>query len=364
MGIFSRFKTVVSSNINDLIAKAENPEKMLNQLLLDMNQQMVESKKSVAMAIADEKKIERELLEQKRLGEDWEKKAMLAVRAGRDDLAKEALLRKQEYEGYFGQLKPQWEAQKASVEKLKESLRQLQNKIDEASRKKNILIARAKRAEAQEKIQKTLTTMSGNSSAFDTFDRMAKKVDELEARAEAATELEDLSKDSFPRQAIRPAGILRRERGSSPGGTEGQDAHRGCRHEELSRRAGPDRRSRAIAHSKGRGALKAPSPFSFPWTFRVPRTYDLLVLPAELLLSRPDIFGRGIPPDRVRTRGPVHGRPGGRLFRLPARTVAPGRAGSPRPAILETSIRPRGGCLPLFDGTAGGRLGLPSSAGG
>lgn len=196
MGIFSRFKTVVSSNINDMIAKAENPEKMLNQLLLDMNQQMVDSKKSVAMAIADEKKIERELAEQKRQSDEWEKKAVLAVRAGRDDLAKEALLRKQEYDGYFSQLQPQWEAQKASVEKLKESLRQLQNKIDEASRKKNILIARAKRAEAQEKIQKTLTSMSGNTSAFDTFDRMSKKVDELEARAEASKELEDLSKDS------------------------------------------------------------------------------------------------------------------------------------------------------------------------
>jgi phage shock protein A len=179
-----------------MIAKAENPEKMLNQLLIDMNQQMVDSKKSVAMAIADEKKIERELAEQKRQSEEWEKKAVLAVRAGRDDLAKEALLRKQEYDGYFSQLQPQWEAQKASVEKLKESLRQLQNKIDEATRKKNILIARAKRAEAQEKIQKTLTSMSGNTSAFDTFDRMSKKVDELEARAEASKELEDLSKDT------------------------------------------------------------------------------------------------------------------------------------------------------------------------
>jgi phage shock protein A len=196
MGIFSRFKTVVSSNINDMIAKAENPEKMLNQLLVDMNQQMVDSKKAVAMAIADEKKIERELAEQKRQSEDWEKKAMLAVRAGRDDLAKEALLRKQEYEGYFLQLKPQWEAQKSSVEKLKESLRQLQSKIDEASRKKNILVARAKRAEAQEKIQQTLSSMSGNSSAFDTFDRMSKKVDEMEAHAEASKELEDLSKDN------------------------------------------------------------------------------------------------------------------------------------------------------------------------
>lgn len=193
MGMFERLKTVISSNINDLISKAENPEKMLNQLVVDMNEQMIESKKAVAMAIADEKKLERELQENKRQSEDWEKKAMLAVRASRDDLAKEALLRKQEFDGYAGQLQTQWEAQKASVEKLKEALRQLQNKIDEASRKKNILIARAKRAEAQDKINKTMSSLSGNKSAFDTFDRMAKKVDEIEARSEAQKELEDLS---------------------------------------------------------------------------------------------------------------------------------------------------------------------------
>ncbi len=196
MGIFDRFKTVVSSNINDLISKAENPEKMLNQLVIDMNQQMIDSKKAVASAIADEKRIERELGEQKRLADDWERKAVIAVKAGRDDLAKEALLRKQEAENYYLQLKPQWESQKVAVDKLKETLRQLQNKIDEASRKKNILIARAKRAQAQEKIQKTLSSMSGNTSAFDTFDRMAKKVDELEARADASLELADLSKST------------------------------------------------------------------------------------------------------------------------------------------------------------------------
>lgn len=196
MGVFDRLKTVISSNINDMIAKAENPEKMLNQLVIDMNQQMIDSKKSVAMAIADEKKLERELIEQKRQADEWERKAVIAVKAGRDDLAKEALLRKQEAENYYMQLKPQWEGQKESVEKLKDTLRQLQNKIDEASRKKNILVARAKRAEAQQKIQSTLASVSGNSSAFDTFDRMAKKVDELEARADASVELADLSKSS------------------------------------------------------------------------------------------------------------------------------------------------------------------------
>lgn len=193
MGIFDRLKTVISSNINDLINKAENPEKMLNQLIIDMNQQMLESKKAVAQAIADEKKLERELEEQKRQSQEWERKAIIAVKANRDDLAKEALARKQEADNYYQQLKPQWESQKAAVEKLKDTLRQLQNKIDEAARKKNILIARAKRAEAQTKIQKTMSSLAGSTSAFETFDRMAKKVDELEAKADAQAELADLS---------------------------------------------------------------------------------------------------------------------------------------------------------------------------
>lgn len=191
MGIFDRIKTVISSNINDLVTKAENPEKMLNQMIIDMNEQLIESKKAVAMAIADEKRLEREVMENKAKAEEWEKKAVLAVRANRDDLAKEALLRKQEHESYAGQLVTQLQAQKESVEKLKDSLRQLQTKIEEASRKKNILIARAKRAEAQEKINKTMSSLSGNKSAFDTFERMAKKIDEIEARTEAQKELEN-----------------------------------------------------------------------------------------------------------------------------------------------------------------------------
>jgi phage shock protein A len=193
MGIFSRLKTLISSNVNDLINKAENPEKMLNQLVIDMSQQLIESKKAVAMAIAEEKKLERELENQETQAKDWEKKAMLAVNAGKDDLAKEALLRKQEHENNAGEYRKQWEAQKASVEKLKESLRELQNKIEEAQRKKNLLVARAKRAEAQQKIQNTISSVSGNTSAFNAFDRMAAKVDQMEAQADAAQELEDLS---------------------------------------------------------------------------------------------------------------------------------------------------------------------------
>ncbi|MDR0526071.1 MAG: PspA/IM30 family protein [Spirochaetaceae bacterium] len=196
MGIFSKLKTLISSNINDAISKAEKPEKMLNQLIIDMNEQLIESKKAVALAIADEKKLERAAAEQQTQSQEWERRAMLAVQAGKDDLAKEALLRKQEYVSAYTEYKKQWDTQKAAVEKLKMSLRDLQSKIEEAQRKKNLLIARAKRAEAQQKIQNTMASVAGNRSAFDTFDRMAAKVDQMEAQAEAAQELEDLSADS------------------------------------------------------------------------------------------------------------------------------------------------------------------------
>jgi phage shock protein A len=188
MGIFKRFKTVVKANINDMISKAENPEKVLNQLIIDMNEHLIDSKKSVATAIADEKRLERQVNENRMKAEDWEKKAMLAVRAGKDDLAKEALLRKQEYAKYNQELKPQWEAQHESVSQLKDSLKQLQRKIEEARRKKNILIARAKRAEAQKTIQATMGSV-GDTSAFDAFDRMAAKVEQIEAEADATAEL-------------------------------------------------------------------------------------------------------------------------------------------------------------------------------
>jgi len=194
MGILERIRTVLKANINALISKAEDPEKMLNQLIIDMNEQLLEAKKQVAMAIADEKKLERQMLENKSQGEDWEKKAMLAVKAGKDDLAKEALVRKQEYDGYAASFQKEYESQHAAVEQLKDALRQLSAKIDEASRKKNLLIARAKRAEAQKQIQQTMGSLNAGSS-FDTFDRMAQKVDQIEAEADAMKELSSVTAD-------------------------------------------------------------------------------------------------------------------------------------------------------------------------
>jgi len=212
MGIFSRLGTLIKSNINDLITKAEDPEKMLTQVLLEMQQQLVEAKKAVAIAIADEKKLQKQYISETDKAKEWERKAMIAVRAGDDNLARQALGRKQEHETISTQFQQQWIQQKQAVEKLKDALRLLNNKIEEAKRKKNILIARKKRAEAQQQIANTMQGL-GDTSAFDTFDRMAERIELMEAEAEAGAELAgELSGDTLESK------FLQLEQG--PGGSD------------------------------------------------------------------------------------------------------------------------------------------------
>lgn len=188
MGILSRLATLIKSNLNDLISRSEDPEKMLEQILLDMNQQLLEAKKQVAVSIADEKRLRAQSDQQKALVGEWEKKAMLAVRAGNDELAREALARKKEHTALAEQYEQQWAKQKQAVDQLKLALRALNSKIEEAKRKKGLLIARKKRAEAQRSIQETMSGLR-STSAFDAFDRMSSKIEQMEAEAEAGAEL-------------------------------------------------------------------------------------------------------------------------------------------------------------------------------
>ena len=190
MGIFARIAKLLQSNINELISGAEDPEKMLNQVVVDMSTQLLEAKKQVAASIADEKRLMKQAEQEAVTAAEWERRAMLAVRAGDDALAKEALARKKEHDTLRASYQDQWQKQKAAVDQLKLALRALNSKIEEAKRKKNLLIARKKRAEAQQKIQETMSGLK-NASAFETFDRMAKKIDQMEAEAEAHAELNE-----------------------------------------------------------------------------------------------------------------------------------------------------------------------------
>jgi phage shock protein A len=188
MGIFSRLAQLIKSNLNDLISRSEDPEKMLNQVVLDMNNQLVEAKKQVAASIADEKRLAKQYEQEAANSQEWERRAMMALRAGNEPLAKEALARKRELDELTTTLQDQWTKQKTAVDQLKKALRLLNEKIEEAKRKRNVLVARKKRAEAQKAIQETMSGLR-DQSAFETFDRMAQKIDQIEAEAEAQGEL-------------------------------------------------------------------------------------------------------------------------------------------------------------------------------
>ena len=188
MGIFARIARLIKANLNAMISGAEDPDKILTQIVEDMGRQLLEAKKQVAVAIADEKRLAKQVEAEKAQAAEWERRAMLAVRAGNDELAKEALARKQEHATHADQYQQQWQKQKTSVDQLKLALRALNNKIEEARRKKSLLIARQKRAEAHAKIQETMSGLR-NASAFEAFDQMAGKVEQMEAEAEAHGEL-------------------------------------------------------------------------------------------------------------------------------------------------------------------------------
>jgi len=199
MGIFDRLSTLIKSNINDLISSAENPEKMLNQIIVDMRDQLVKAKQMVAAAIADEKRLRDQADDEARQATDWMQKAELAVRQNHDDLAKSALVRHGEHLTHAQQLELTWQAHQAETEKLKASLRDLNDKIEEAKRKKNLLLARQRRAQAQKRIADTMSSMS-EKSAFEAFARMEEKIATNERMIKASAEIdEEFSGDRLQR---------------------------------------------------------------------------------------------------------------------------------------------------------------------
>jgi len=199
VGIFKRIASIFKANINYTLSNAEDPEKMLEQIVMEMNEQLVKTKQQVSAALADEKRLEKQYKAEEAEAQEWEQRAALAVKKGNDELAKQALAQRNEHANLAAEYKSQWEKQKQAVNTLKESLRALERKIEEAGRKKNLLIARQKRAQAQKQIHETMSGLK-DGSAFETFDRMASKVDDIEAKADAAVEMADMESDKLEDQ--------------------------------------------------------------------------------------------------------------------------------------------------------------------
>jgi phage shock protein A len=199
MALLERVTTLVRANLNDLIDRAEDPEKMIKQVILDMENQFLQVKTQVAISIADLHMLEKKKKENDQAMNDWMKKAEKAVDKQQDDLARAALERYRSYQTMSQSFEEQVHDQQSQVDGLKTALQKLEQKMQEAHSKKELLLARHRRSQLAQKANMASQAIgSGSKSA--TFERLKDKVHHAEAVAQAEAELtgEDIS-DQFAR---------------------------------------------------------------------------------------------------------------------------------------------------------------------
>ena len=189
MGILTRIINLFRATTSDLLDKAEDPEKMIKQMISDLEAQKKKAKEQMTEALALQKRLERDTEKEHQEAEKWEHKAILAVQNEKDDLAKEALTRKNEHLRRAMDFEKQLEMHQNNADSLKESYQTMEDKIDEIKRKQGLLSVKQKQAEAQEKIYKTIEGLGDTSGIMDTIERAEEKVENLQARAEAYQEI-------------------------------------------------------------------------------------------------------------------------------------------------------------------------------
>ncbi|MDQ1266940.1 MAG: phage shock protein [Bacteroidota bacterium] len=187
MGIFSRISDIFKANVNDTLDKAEDPEKMLKQMVIEMEESINKATLGVSNAIANEKSLERKIEKSRRELSEWEERAMQALSAGREDLAKAALEKKAISERNVADLEPIYNQAKAASQKMRAQLDTLKSKLEEARSRQSTLIARSQAAKAQKQIAQTFSGVG--SDAFSKFDKFEGKIEKLESEAEAFEQL-------------------------------------------------------------------------------------------------------------------------------------------------------------------------------
>ena len=183
MGIFTRFRDIVSSNINGMLDMAEDPEKMLKLMIREMEDTLVEIKSACAGVMAAGKKIERELEGTESRAGYWEERAALAVRKGRDDLARDALGEKRRYTDKAEVLQRELREHQALVEQYQEDMVQLEHKLGSAREKQRTLIQRHIHARRQRQAQEEIRRMD-NSEAVYKFEEFENRIERMEAEAD------------------------------------------------------------------------------------------------------------------------------------------------------------------------------------
>jgi len=188
MALMERVATLVRANLNDLVDRAEDPEKLIKQVILDMENQLMQVKTQVAIAIADQHLLTRKHAENAEKENDWKRRAELAVNKNEDDLARAALERSLSFRQMAENFRQQAEDQAIQVENLKSALHKLEQKLDEARSKSDVIVAQHRRARALNKAGDARLAMAGDSSSH-AFDRMREKARHEEAMSHAKAEL-------------------------------------------------------------------------------------------------------------------------------------------------------------------------------
>jgi phage shock protein A len=186
-GIFARMTDIIKSNINELLDRAEEPEKMIRQMVREMEEAVNKATASVGTAVANQKRLERQANEKDAQVEEWQRKAERAVEAGQDDLARRSLERKAVFVKAAEDLHPAMEESRQTAEQLREQLRELKTKLEEARTRQGTLVARHRAAEARKRLAKSISGLGND--AFSSFERFEQKVESTEAEADAHTEV-------------------------------------------------------------------------------------------------------------------------------------------------------------------------------
>jgi phage shock protein A len=188
MGFFDRLSRLLRANLNDLVSKAEDPAKILDQSVADMQADLIKLRQAVATAIASQKRIQNQAEQAEGQARTWYERAELALKKGEEDLAREALSRRKTYTDTATALNNQLNSQAGQVDTLKKSLVALEGKIAEAKTKKDMLKARASAAKAQEQLHSAVSNLGTNTSMA-AFEQMEEKVQVMEAKSQAMAEL-------------------------------------------------------------------------------------------------------------------------------------------------------------------------------
>lgn len=193
MSTLLRIKRILSANVNDLIEKAEDPEKIIKQMIRDMEESVSEARRETAQSMANLKKLEIKAQKSEEEAEKWQSNAEIAVKKGNDKLAKEALKKKAEHADACNSYREEIEKQEEAVDALQASLQELENKLADMKRKRDILISKKRTAEATSKIHGKANRSSKAYDAADTWNRMMEKIEDMELGAEAERELSKLN---------------------------------------------------------------------------------------------------------------------------------------------------------------------------